>query len=124
MEFDVLIIGSDANAYYMARCVHEAYHKKAFLIGKERLAFTKFSNILEITYEPDLWKEKRFVEIINQFAKKRKERKILTVSTNETYAEFLMANKDNLEENIIFACPDLKTLKTLTNKELFYKTKA
>ena len=122
MEFDVLIIGSDANAYYMARCVHEAYHKKAFLIGKERLAFTKFSNILEITYEPDLWKEKRFVEIINQFAKKRKERKILTVSTNETYAEFLMANKDNLEENIIFACPDLKTLKTLTNKELFYKT--
>ena len=51
MEFDILILGSDANAYYMARCAYEAYHKKAFLIGKDRLAFTKFSNILEIEYE-------------------------------------------------------------------------
>ena len=46
MEFEVLILGTDANAYYMARCCFEAYHKKAYVIGKERLAFTKFSNIL------------------------------------------------------------------------------
>ena len=93
MEFDILILGSDANAYYMARCAHEAYHKKAYLIGKDRLAFTKFSNILKIQYESDLWNEKRFVEIINSFAKKRKEKKVLTISTNETYSEFLMNNK-------------------------------
>ena len=68
MEFDILILGSDANAYYMARCAYEAYHKKAFLIGKDRLAFTKFSNILEIEYEKDLWQEESFVKIINQFA--------------------------------------------------------
>ena len=49
-EFKVLILGSDANAYYMARCTYEAYHKKAHLIAKDRLAFTKFSNILTIEY--------------------------------------------------------------------------
>ena len=27
-EFKVLILGSDANAYYMARCAYVAYHKK------------------------------------------------------------------------------------------------
>ena len=31
MDFEVLILGSDVNAYYMARCVHEAYNKKAYL---------------------------------------------------------------------------------------------
>ena len=33
MDFEVLIIGTDANAYYMARCYHELYGKKA--IGKD-----------------------------------------------------------------------------------------
>lgn len=122
MEFDILILGSDANAYYMARCAHEAYNKKAFVIGKDRLAFTKFSNILEITYEQDLWKEERFVEIVNQFAQARRNKNVLTISTNETYAEFLTANKAKLEKNIVFAYPNLKVLTSLTNKEKFYKT--
>lgn len=122
MEFDILILGSDANAYYMARCAHEAYQKKAHLIGKDRLAFTKYSDILTIQYENDLWDEKRFVEIINDFSKKKKEKKILAISTNETYAEFLVKNRENLNKNIFFAYPNIELLKTLTNKETFYKT--
>lgn len=122
MEFDILILGSDANAYYMARCAYEAYHKKAFLIGKDRLAFTKYSNILEINYEPDLWIEKRFIDIVNDFAKKRENKKILAISTNETYAEFLLRNQEQLANNIVYASPDSKTLSTLVNKENFYKT--
>ena len=51
MDFEILILGSDANAYYMARCAHEAYHKKAHLIGKDPLSFTKYSNILTIEYQ-------------------------------------------------------------------------
>lgn len=121
MEFDILILGSDANAYYMARCAYEAYHKKAFLIGKDRLAFTKFSNILEIEYEKDLWQEESFVKIINQFAKKRASKKVLTISTNETYAEFLIKNREQLADNLVFASLDIKTLTNLTNKENFYK---
>lgn len=122
MEFEILILGSDANAYYMARCTHEAYHKKAHLIGKEKLAFTKFSNILTIQYEPNLWQEEQFVKIINDYATKKKEKKILTISTNETYAEFLMKNKKDLNKNLLFAYPSINVLKTLTNKEGFYKT--
>lgn len=122
MEFDILILGSDANAYYMARCAHEAYHKKAHLIGKDRLAFTKYSNILTIQYEPDLWDEKCFVKIINEYAKKQKEKKVLVISTNETYAEFLMKNQNYLSKNLVYAYPKLNVLKSLINKEEFYKT--
>lgn len=121
MEFDILILGSDANAYYMARCAHEAYHKKAYLIGKDRLAFTKYSNILEIQYNKDLWDEKKFVDIINEFAESRKNNQVLVISTNETYEEFIMQNQEKLAPNLKYAYPDLKVLKSFTNKELFYK---
>lgn len=30
----VLIVGSDANAYYLARCAHETLNKKAHIISK------------------------------------------------------------------------------------------
>ncbi|MCI8394571.1 MAG: hypothetical protein HFH86_03720 [Bacilli bacterium] len=122
MEFDILILGSDANAYYMARCAHEAYHKKAYIIGRERLAFTKFSNILEIKYDKNLWQENHFVQVLNSFAKVHSNKQIVTISTNETYTEFLTKNRKNLEKNIKFAAPDFKVLNSLTNKEQFYKT--
>ena len=122
MNFLVLILGSDANAYYMARCCYEAYKIKPHLIGQRRLAFTRFTNILTIEYFEDMWNEKKFIKIINDYAKKNKFKKILLVSTNETYTEFISKNKDKLEENLVYNLPDEKIIKTLTNKELFYKT--
>ena len=116
-----LILGSDANAYYMARCYHEAYNKKAHLIGTRELSFTKYTNILTIEYKP-LWDELEFVKALNLYATNNKDYKILVISTNETYSEFLASNKDKLKDNLIFANQDSKVLHTLTNKELFYKT--
>ena len=46
MDFELLIVGMDANAYYMARCYHEKYNKKADLIGKNPIWFTDLSNIV------------------------------------------------------------------------------
>ena len=122
MDFEVLILGSDANAYYMARCCYEAYHKKAYLIGKDRLAFTKFSNILSISYEPDMWEEERFLEILADFQKKHDGKKIILISTNETYTEFISKNKDSIHEDYIYNFPSVEIIKSLTNKENFYKT--
>ena len=121
MNFNVLILGSDANAYYMARACYEAYHKKAHLLGKTKLAFTKFSNILTIEYHDDLWEEKSFVSILNAYAQKHSEN-ILVVSTNETYSLFLARNAQKLATNLIFFKQDVQILETLMNKEKFYKT--
>lgn len=118
----VLILGSDANAYYMARCTYEAYRIKAHLIGKNPLAFTKYSNILTIEYQENLWEEKSFVQILNDYAKKYEKDKILTISTNETYSIFLARNKEKLEKNLYFPKQEESILETLTNKEKFYKT--
>lgn len=122
MNFLVLILGSDANAYYMARCCYEEYKIKPHLIGQRRLAFTKFSNILTIEYFQDLWIEESFLKKINDYADEHKNRKILLISTNETYTEFISKNKKNLEKNLYYNLPSIEIIETLTNKEKFYKT--
>lgn len=122
MDTKILILGSDANAYYMARCAYEYTQKKAHLIGKDRLAFTKFSNILTIEYEPNLWNEQEFVKILNRYALKNIENRVLVISTNETYSLFLARNQKILEHNLIYFKQSAKVLETLTNKEKFYKT--
>ena len=122
MDFEVLILGTDANAYYMARCCYEAYHKKAYVIGKDRLAFTKFSNILNVSYEENIWIEEEFLKILETFAKKHPNKKIVLISTNETYVEFIAKNKKKLSKQFAFNYPDLEVIKSLTNKENFYKT--
>lgn len=118
----VLIMGSDANAYHMARSCYEEYQIKAHLIGKTRLAFTKFSNILTIEYNDNLWNEDKFVQIVNQYAKNNKDDNVLLISTNETYSGFIANSKSKLENNLYYFNQDVKVLESLTNKEKFYKT--
>ena len=69
MDFFVLILGSDANAYYMARCCYEAYKIKPHLIGQRRLAFTKFSNILTIEYCQNFWQEDVYILFLENINK-------------------------------------------------------
>ena len=37
----ILLLGSDINVYYMARCYYELYHTKADVLGKEECASQK-----------------------------------------------------------------------------------
>lgn len=121
MDFEVLILGTDANAYYMARCCYEAYHKKAFVIGNERLAFTKYSDILHIK-NVNIWNEETFFEVLDTFAKEHEGKKIVLIPTNETYTEFISGNNGRLNSSYVYNIPNVSVIKSLTNKETFYKT--
>lgn len=122
MDFEVLIIGSDVNAYYMARCTHEAYNKKAYMLIKDDLAYTKYSKIINRIHNALLWDEKSFVLAINDFLDKHSNKKVVVISSNETYAEYLVRNRAKFRKNILFNYPSEKILLSLTNKEMFYKT--
>lgn len=124
MDFEVLIIGTDANAYYMARCCHEAYHKKAHLIGAYYRAFTKYSNILDIEYDSSIWNEDGFLNALKRFREKYRDKKILLIASNETYAEFISKNREELKKDFYFNYPNIDIIKSLTTKEIFYKTYA
>lgn len=124
MEFEVLIIGSDVNAYYMARCTHEAYNKKSYMLIKSPLAYTTTSKIINHIYNDKIWDEDEFVKAVNNFAKDHTDKKIVVISSNETYAKFLVKNKQKFAKNVLFNYPDIKIIDTLINKEIFYKTYA
>ena len=122
MDFEVVIIGSDANAYYMARCAHEAYGKKVRIFSVKPMSFVEHSNITLTTYNEDLWNIDKFTQAMNDYVKDIAASKIVCISSNETYARHLVANKDELDERIVFNYVDLKFLDSLMMKDLFFKT--
>ncbi len=125
MDFEVLIVGTDANAYYMARCYHEAYGKKANLVGKSPLPYTAYTDILSVRYFDDLWEEKGFLAAVSACKKALGDKKTLLVSSNETYAGFIAKNRERLqEEGFVFNYPEEGIINSLMYKEAFYKTYA
>ena len=122
MDYIVLIIGSDANAYYMARCYHEEYHQKAYVLAKSMLPYTHYSNILNLQYDDTIWTEEGFLKAIYSFKEKHPNKLILLISSNESYAEFISKNKQKLlKDNFIFNYPDIEIIESLMMKEKFYK---
>lgn len=122
MDFEVLIIGSDVNAYYMARCTHEAYNKKPYMLINSKLLFTTYSKIINRIYNNTIWDEESFVNAVNKFSSEHIDKKIVVISSNETYAQFLVKNRDKFNKNILFNYPSINIIDSLINKELFYKT--
>ena len=121
MNFILLIIGADTNAYYMARCYHELTGKKAYLIAKNPLWFTDTSKIVNASYNENLREEKILLEELDNFYNLHKNEKILLVSVSENYIELISKNKAKLKDKYFFNYSDVNIIETLSNKELFYK---
>lgn len=127
MDFRCLIIGNDINAYYLARCYHELTGKKADLIGidipgQKSFAYTRYTKILNIKYVEKLWDENIFLTVLEDYYLSHKDEKILLVSSNETYGEYIAKNQSKLKKKFYFNYPSVKLQRTLVMKELFYKT--
>ena len=123
MKYEVLIIGTDANAYYMARCFHHQYNKKAYILGNKPMSFTLYSDIANINYNAKIWEESEFIKALNNF--KRiipKNVKILVISSNETYTNFLNKNRNKLDKQFVFNYNDEELIESLIMKDKFYKT--
>lgn len=122
MDFEILIAGTDANAYYMARCYHEAFGKKANLLGKKPMIYTKYTNILNVIYNDKIWTEEGFLDAIESFRLSHPGKKILLISSNETYAEFISKNKGKINKQFVHNYPSIEIINSLIMKETFYKT--
>lgn len=121
-DVNILIIGTDINAYYMARCYHELTGKKVDLIGKAEMAFTKFSKITNVSVCQDLWDSEVFANTLINYAKEKKyKEKILLVATNDTYVKLVAENKNKLSKYYEFNYPDIEIVNSLLVKEVFYE---
>lgn len=122
-HYNILILGSDANAYYMARCYHEVYHKKAYILENKPFPYTTYSNIVNIIHNENIWNEEAFLEAIYKFKEEHNNYLTLLISSNESYAAFISKNSIKLKrDGFIFNYPSIDIMETLIMKEKFYKT--
>lgn len=123
LPFIPIIIGTDINAYNMAISFHEAYGIKPILIGKQQMAFTNLSSVIErIEIYPTLSDPDQFVPILNQVASKLKStKKLLLVGTNDAYVRLIIENETVLKEHYVFNYINETLMNQLQTKSNFYK---
>ena len=122
MDFEIVIIGSDINAYYMARNCYEAYNKKPYLIIKERMKYTTLSNIVNIEEGGNLWDKNIFTSKLIEFANKHKNKKLVLIPSNDFYVRLIVENKKKLEKYYTFYAINEDLLNNLLIKDNFYTT--
>ena len=117
----VLLIGTDINAYSMARSYHEIYNKKVDVIGYEAMRFTENSKIMNFTYNNNLKNKKEFANILIEYAKENYDEKVLLVPCHDIYVRLVVENREKLEPYYKFNCPSYEIVDSFLVKETFYK---
>lgn len=119
MDFDVVLVGTDINAYYMARNFHEAYSIKSHVVGTVPMALT---NIVDFMVVKDLLDKDVFVNTLVDLAKKIDKKKIILIGCNDEYISLIIENSKVLSKYYLFNYTNLDLLSKLVNKENFYES--
>lgn len=122
MRHNVVLLGSDINAYYMARCYYEKYDEPVDIIATEKIRFTEFSSIVNITYHPNLKTKEGFIEALIEYGKTHLDKgRSLVIPCHDIYVKLLVENEDALTSYFVFNCPTPEIAESFLNKEVFYK---
>lgn len=122
--FQPVILGSDINAYGMARAFHEAYGIVSTAFAHFQLSPTKYSRIIKVHLIDDFTKPQIFVQSLTDWAERyhreHPETTLLLLPCGDTYANLLDQAGDSLHQYYVFNSiqPDLN--RKLSLKSSFY----
>lgn len=119
-KFEVVLLGSDMNAYGMARSVHEQYGMKCHSVGKMQLSHTRYSQLLQHHIVNDFEDEKVFVQALLDLYEEIKCEKVLLIACGDTYVDKILNNKDVLASKYILPYIDAELADMLQHKTSFY----
>ena len=120
-DFIPVLLGGDINTYSVARAFYEQYQVKSFVFGKYPSGPSFNSRITVYTPDPKIETDEGFLEIVNAFARKHEEKKIVLVGCGDSYVALISKHKAELAENIIAPYIDYELMNSLQMKETFYK---
>ncbi|KRK78945.1 ATP-grasp protein [Companilactobacillus nodensis DSM 19682 = JCM 14932 = NBRC 107160] len=122
-KFTPVILGSDMNVYGMARAFHELYGGVVDAYAGAQLAPTRYTKIINLTLNAGFAEDPVFIEKMREIAKKYEnhDEPVILLACGDGYAELISKHKEELSKT--FVCPyvDYDLLKSLNNKESFYK---
>lgn len=119
-KFEVVLLGSDMNAYGMARSIHEQYGMKCHSVGKMQLNHTKYSQLLNHHIVEAFEDEKAFVNALLDLYEELNCEKVLLIACGDTYVDKILENKEALEKKYILPYIDLALADQLQHKTSFY----
>lgn len=120
-SFIPVLMGNDINVYSMARAFHQEYEIKSMVFCKTISGPCNNSTILALDAHPKMDTKDVFLEKINGFAEKNKEKKIILIGCGDSYVEVISSNLKYLRENIIAPYMSFDLIEPLTDKKTFYE---
>ena len=116
-----ILLGSDMNAYGMARAFYEAYGLKPLILGRSHLTATQDSRILNFQEIANLNQQDVFVPALEKIAKQYSNKKLLLLACGDDYAKLIIKNKPELEKYFTVPYIDESLMDQILLKENFYK---
>lgn len=122
LDFLPIILGSDDNAYGVARAFHEEYNIKSLVVTKGDILPTMHSNIIEKFYVKDLDNPQEFADKLLKlwpdFSKKASN--LILIGCNENYVELCIRNANKLHGKYILPFISETQMDEIIYKEKFY----
>lgn len=116
-----ILLGSDMNAYGMARAFFEAYGLKPLVLGRSHLTATQNSRILSFQQIDRLNEQDVFVPALKKVAQQFPDKKLLLLACGDDYAKLIIKNKPALQEYFTVPYIDESLMDQILLKENFYK---
>lgn len=120
-EFLPLLFGNDINVYSVARAFYEKYEIKSKCYCKVLKSTCYKSEMIDLEQVDKLDTKEVFLNVVNNYAREHKNKKILAIGCGDNYVKCLAANKGKFENNVIVPYADYNFLENLMDKEQFYK---
>ncbi|WP_088008236.1 ATP-grasp domain-containing protein [Indiicoccus explosivorum] len=120
-DFLPILLGSDMNAYGMARSFYEAYGVKPLVIGRSALTVTQNSKILSFRSVEGLNEDDVFIRTMDGLAEEFPEIPKLLLACGDDYAKLIIRHKPLLTEDFEVPYIGEELMNEIVLKENFYK---
>ena len=118
-----VILGTDANAYGLARSFNDLYNVKSLVVGTFLLKECQNSKILDFKIVKNLTDEKVFLKTLTEIGKEYKQKYdyLILLSCAEWYTNPIVNNTQELSKYFILPFMNKEIKDKLEDKESFYK---
>ncbi|GHU34237.1 D-aspartate ligase [Clostridia bacterium] len=122
-DFHPIILGSDENAYGMARAFHMRYGIVSTALCKLSLVATRYSKIIDVNVIDGFDKEDVFAASVEKYAIRLSEKykKLLLIPCSDRYTELASKNRELCEKYFANRFIPFDLLEKFSTKESFYK---